>query len=73
MKRQDEVSASEPRAAWRFSLPALIVVLLSILTLYRDTAWSMVDIWSRSETFTHGFLVPPIVLWLPQSMGYAGT
>ena len=64
MKRQDEVSASEPRAAWRFALPALIVVLLSILTLYRDTAWSMVDIWSRSETFTHGFLVPPIVLWL---------
>jgi exosortase A len=23
-----------------------------------------VEIWSRSETFTHAFLVPPIVLWL---------
>jgi exosortase A len=24
----------------------------------------MVLVWSRSETFTHGFLVPPIVMWL---------
>ena len=50
--------------AWRFALPALVVSLLSILTIYRETAWSMVEIWSRSETFTHGFLVPPISLWL---------
>ena len=64
MKRGGETLAMDARAAWRFALPALVVVLVAILATYRDTAWSMVDIWSRSETFTHGFLVPPIALWL---------
>ena len=49
---------------WRQSLPALGVVLLALLWLYRDTGLAMVGIWDRSETFAHAFLVPPIVLWL---------
>lgn len=49
---------------WRHALPALVLLLSWILYLYRDTAQAMVSIWSRSETFTHGFLVPPIVVWL---------
>lgn len=49
---------------WRHALPALFLLLAWVLYLYRDTAAAMVLIWSRSETFTHGFLVPPIVLWL---------
>ena len=49
---------------WRLALPALAVTLLAIVVLYRETAMSMVAIWARSETFTHGFLVPPITLWL---------
>lgn len=49
---------------WRFVLPALLVLLAWVLFLYRDTGIAMVTIWARSETFTHGFLVPPIVLWL---------
>lgn len=49
---------------WGKALAVLFLTLLSILFLYRDTALSMVEIWSRSETFTHGFLVPPISLWL---------
>jgi exosortase A len=49
---------------WRLALPALVGTLLAILVLYRETAMSMVEIWARSETFTHGFLVPPITLWL---------
>ena len=51
-------------AAWRLALPALALVLVTILGLYRDTAMAMVETWSRTETFTHGFLVPPISLWL---------
>jgi exosortase A len=51
-------------SAWRRFLPALVVLLAAILLLYRETAIAIVQIWSRSETFTHGFLVPPIVLWL---------
>ena len=49
---------------WRHAFPALVLLVAWTLFLYRDTAIAMVNIWSRSETFTHGFLVPPIVLWL---------
>jgi exosortase A len=49
---------------WRHALPGLVLLVAWILYLYRDTAVGIVSIWSRSETFTHGFLVPPIVLWL---------
>lgn len=41
-----------------------VLLLAAVLWLMRDTASGMVEIWSRSETFTHGFLVPPIALWL---------
>lgn len=56
--------ASTHAQRWRHALPALILLLAWILFLYRDTAVAMVLTWYRSETFTHGFLVPPIVLWL---------
>ncbi|MBK7565228.1 MAG: exosortase A [Propionivibrio sp.] len=46
------------------ALPALVVALLAILVLYRETAMAMVEIWARSDTFMHGFVVPPITLWL---------
>ncbi len=49
---------------WRVALPALLVLLLVIGVLYRDTAMAMVGIWSRSDTFAHAFMVPPISLWL---------
>jgi exosortase A len=49
---------------WRPALLALVLVLAAVLLIYRETALAMVAIWSRSETFTHAFLVPPIALWL---------
>ena len=52
------------QALWRQALPAAIMVVLWVLFLYRDAALGMGQIWWRSETFTHGFLVLPIVLWL---------
>lgn len=45
-------------AAW-----ALLLMLLP-LAAYRDTAVSIVEIWARSETFAHGYLIVPISLWL---------
>lgn len=50
--------------AWQAALPPLLLLVALIVTLYRDTAMSMVTIWYRSETFTHGFVVLPITLWL---------
>ncbi len=53
-----------PSLAWWRSLPALVVLLIALVLLYRDTFWGMAQIWLRSETFTHGLFVLPISLWL---------
>jgi exosortase A len=50
--------------ALRRPLLLLAALLLGLLLLYRDTVAGMVGIWSRSDTFAHGFLVLPISLWL---------
>lgn len=49
---------------WRHARLALLLSLAWIFFWYRDAAIAMAMIWSRSETFMHGFLVMPIVLWL---------
>lgn len=51
-------------AHWRAPLAALLALALAILFLYRHTAVGMVTIWSRSDTYAHGFVVPLISLWL---------
>ena len=59
-----DMSATDTRNTWRHALPALVTVLVCQVVLFWDTAVAMVTIWYRSETFTHAFVVPPIVLWL---------
>lgn len=59
--RHHSSAAAQP---WRQALAALMLLVAWTLFLYRDTAIAMVTTWARSETFTHGFLVPPIALWL---------
>ncbi|WP_343630542.1 exosortase A [Roseateles sp.] len=49
---------------WRRPLAVLLLLVVALLLLYRQTAVGMVSIWWRSGTFTHAFLVPPIALWL---------
>lgn len=56
----------------KFSLPKYwrmpSLVLLGLVTLSLYSFWSgyqsMVDVWLRSETFTHGFAILPISLYL---------
>lgn len=50
--------------AWRRSLAALAFALVLIAVCFWSTLAGMVEIWERSGTFTHAFLVPPISLWL---------
>lgn len=50
--------------AWPQALPLFGVLLIATLLLFLDTASAIVALWLRSDTFTHGFLVPPIVIWL---------
>ena len=51
-------------ARWPQALGWLALLLLAILGLYHQTAVGMVSIWSRSDTYAHGFVVPLISLWL---------
>jgi exosortase A len=53
------------RATWRVApMLAAGVAVLGILALHWLTAASIVAIWIRSETFTHGFVIVPICAWL---------
>lgn len=47
-------------------VPALIgaAVVLAIVSVYGDTARAMAGLWRSSETYSHGFVVVPIALWL---------
>ncbi len=53
-----------PDVAWRRALVTTGLLLAAVLLLYGQTGLAMVAIWSRSDTFAHGYLVPPIVVWL---------
>lgn len=51
-------------AHWKRPLLALVLLLAATLVLYRHTAMGMVSIWSASDTYAHGFIVPLLSLWL---------
>jgi exosortase A len=55
-------------AAWRGAASVIAVCFACIVALYASTAGAMVEIWRRSDTFTHGFVVLPISLWLVWNM-----
>ena len=50
--------------SWPLALTLLLALLALTVQLYWNTASAIVLTWMRSETFTHGFLVPPISAWL---------
>jgi exosortase A len=56
--------ATAAMGEWRAPVLMLAVMIAGILAAYRQTAYDIVEIWSRSETFAHGFVVPVIVAWL---------
>jgi exosortase A len=41
-----------------------LLLLIFILGVFYQTTSSMVSTWIQSETYTHGFLILPIVIWL---------
>ncbi|MFO1226677.1 exosortase A [Roseateles sp.] len=49
---------------WRLPLLALAAAWACLFGLYWDTAVSIVEIWERSQTFAHAYVVPPIAGWL---------
>ena len=57
-------AAPLPAGAGQSALPLLLLMLAAIVLLYHATFWSMLELWSRSQTFAHGFLIVPISGWL---------
>lgn len=62
MSTQREVYSGT--SSWPTVLVMTVLLIVAILGLFYETAWSMVSIWYRSETFAHGFIIVPITLWL---------
>lgn len=58
------VSAAVVSNTWQRALLTLLLVVAGLLAMYWPTAVSMVTIWSRSDTFAHGYVIAPISLWL---------
>lgn len=52
------------RRRLQFAVVVLAVFVLAMLLVFHQTVTSLIDIWSRSQTFAHGFLVMPISVWL---------
>lgn len=50
--------------AWKAVAPLLLCTLGLVTYFYWETLGGMVEIWQRSETYTHGFVVPLISIWL---------
>jgi exosortase A len=53
-----------PRRNWLLSGGLTVGVLLLLAAIFWPTLFSMIEIWDRSETFTHGYLILPISAWL---------
>lgn len=49
---------------WAGNLTSPFVAIGAIAVLHYETFWSMVVIWSRSQTFAHGFVIAPISAWM---------
>lgn len=52
------------RRAWHNTFVTLALAMAVIAYGYRDTLAAMAEIWWRSDTYAHGFLVPLISGWL---------
>lgn len=50
--------------AWRLAGLVLAGAIAAVLVGFHQTFWSMIEIWWRSETFSHAFLIAPISLYL---------
>jgi len=57
-------TASTATSRWRATLITCIALFLGMLALFWPTVEGMVYIWYNRETYTHGFLILPISLWL---------
>ncbi|UCV01927.1 exosortase A [Dechloromonas denitrificans] len=58
------ISARGLTPSWRHAIPLLFALIAWLVFWYWDTVVAMVNVWARSDTYAHAFIVPPITLWL---------
>ena len=58
------MSSTTPRTQWLMTLQAMALLFAVIAYAYWPTLSAMFQIWWRSDTYTHGMLVPFISAWL---------
>ncbi|MSQ20958.1 MAG: exosortase A [Betaproteobacteria bacterium] len=46
------------------ALWAIVISLVCLIALYRDTVAQITSLWASSGTYEHGFAIAPIVAWL---------
>jgi exosortase A len=61
---QDSVVTQENKTPWIRHILLVVVAWVSLIGVFEPTFSSMVAIWDSSETYTHGYVVLPITLWL---------
>jgi len=67
MKRDLEIPLADAHSSARYRTAPLWAVglaVVGILGIFWETAASIVAIWTRSETFAHGFIIIPICVWI---------
>ncbi len=55
---------------WQKTLVCILAVTLLSLFIFFDTWASIEAIWDRSKTYTHGYIIAPISIWLVWSKRY---
>lgn len=60
----ETMSVSKQISRKSSSMLPVVIYCLALLTLFRGTLFSMVEIWDRSQTYMHGYIIAPIALWL---------
>jgi len=59
-----DIVATENSELARTALFSAVLFITVLILIFNNSFLSMVDIWERSDTFAHGFLIPLISLWL---------
>ena len=64
MSALPETLPATPHSNWLMPGALTVGVLLILAGIFWPTFLSMVEIWERSETFAHGYVIFPISVWL---------
>ena len=67
-EQTDAQTIPKPRsanaAAWKSAGLSFALAFAALLGIYRETVYDLIDAWSHTGTFAHGFIIFPVSAWL---------